>query len=619
MKINENIKPQLGYVHWDSDDEDSRTVSPLKCICLKVIYSNKLLGKVPKRFRKASQGFDDNNDLSVNIDSIIDRLNIDGRVNESGNDDSPKLGTSRYSSPWNNSEDYNSDSIINDAFKGFSSRSNDHSNDSQSLVTNTVKDLIINNNAKEIVVRDGSKDKQLNDQSLVTNTIKDLIKSNNTEEIVRKEGKKDKELNDLDACNDDLTKNNQNHDEKSIDNMVTIENSSVCNELSVNVVNNVKPNTDTNNLNEVKITTGTKHVSIKNDLNINKIDSSIHHLNDNHEQNIIKNVKLTKEITDVSETNENLHSSESYNSVVTLEVSNENSFLYNKEDKAVSSNTFCSEECTTRNDTMMRCTNNDISDSETLNHDDDCGIREEENINEINCAQNINDNVCKKLDINEHVDTVYENKGLVNRNITEVNSSDTSGLISSNFNTNCESLTNTSVKDNVGYSDMCLSDNASFNKGVDDNSIDDRADIFKMINEQIAIINQKQANNTQETNVSDFTMTNNDEFRSYNLNSDLSKSTDCNDKVHHENDKVRYQNDSLYYNNDMKSAVASVDNAGLPVNDFNNQISMVDNEIYDNDKVDNDNEGLNNQLKIRDSELDGMDLDSISDDDFNFE
>ncbi|XP_073966270.1 uncharacterized protein [Choristoneura fumiferana] len=72
------------YTHWDSDDSDSnsiiKTVDSLSTLCLKKIFSKNMLGKVPRKKRKEEiDAFDSVNDFSIDsdINNIISSLNDD--------------------------------------------------------------------------------------------------------------------------------------------------------------------------------------------------------------------------------------------------------------------------------------------------------------------------------------------------------------------------------------------------------------------------------------------------------------------------------------------------------------------------------------------------------------
>ncbi|XP_050360033.1 uncharacterized protein LOC126779901 isoform X2 [Nymphalis io] len=106
VDINDDIKKALDadkYVHWDSDDSDSDTdqtdasrkrIDSLVSLSIKTIFSQRFLGKVPKKRRKvkAEKAFDSilnvsdfDTELKRGIDNIIDSLNDDERTDESIN------------------------------------------------------------------------------------------------------------------------------------------------------------------------------------------------------------------------------------------------------------------------------------------------------------------------------------------------------------------------------------------------------------------------------------------------------------------------------------------------------------------------------------------------------
>ncbi|XP_053622885.1 uncharacterized protein LOC128682280 isoform X2 [Plodia interpunctella] len=96
VAIGDEIKEYYSrdYIHWDSDhsdtdvDEKKRKVDSLTVITLKTIFSNKLLGKVPRRRRKVNEKAFDNNyfDMSKDIDSIIKNLDNVKYKNDSADD-----------------------------------------------------------------------------------------------------------------------------------------------------------------------------------------------------------------------------------------------------------------------------------------------------------------------------------------------------------------------------------------------------------------------------------------------------------------------------------------------------------------------------------------------------
>ncbi|CAK1554263.1 unnamed protein product [Leptosia nina] len=156
---NFDISETNDFIHWDSDsDHDTasltkpRKLLSLSNICLKTIFSNKMLGKVPKR-RKKNKPFDD--DFSLNIDNIINNLGDD--KNSPLDDWSDNVSDSILKN------DYDSDRIsFNGEFKDGDTNngtySNKNFNDDKGRNTNDVINYDKDNyeNSNDGNARDGS-------------------------------------------------------------------------------------------------------------------------------------------------------------------------------------------------------------------------------------------------------------------------------------------------------------------------------------------------------------------------------------------------------------------------------------------------------------------------------
>ncbi|XP_045783282.1 eukaryotic translation initiation factor 5B-like isoform X2 [Maniola jurtina] len=296
VNIQDEIKNAIdkddNYVHWDSDEtgsdldlDDSKSVDTLTSISLKTLFSQKVLGKVPKKRRKVKveKAFDSilnstndfDSDMRLGIDNIINSLGddkdksilddysakIDKTDNDSlfGDDDSPAIPVtnddfdSLFSSDATKGKDKNVDSkSVDSTITNFSMDFDDVSGkvDKSPSKENTVQDSK-SLESKELNKSDDSEDK--NDENDITTNTDDKNDSkddsndiNNTDTY--KSTIDNKENNDASSYLNDKVRDDQTvateNDSSKTDSSVTKDS-----EKDINSENKDKGKDDANHVN----------------------------------------------------------------------------------------------------------------------------------------------------------------------------------------------------------------------------------------------------------------------------------------------------------------------------------------------------------------------------------
>ncbi|XP_045509190.1 putative uncharacterized protein DDB_G0282133 isoform X2 [Colias croceus] len=637
------------YVHWDSDSgtdesdiyiEKRRKVDSLSSIALKTIFSEKFLGKVPKKKRKVKMenAFDSilntsevDNDFRLDIDSIIHNL---------GDDKSERDSVSiKILNVFSQKEtDYDSDrTSFNDEFDTVQSNT---SNLKSSLSFNKdVNDETSTNSIDSIAETSilqnlkGDELKTLLDTD-TTLKLEEKVKNDNVENVNVSNESKDKTQNessntDVNGENDTSVNLNQtenqseesNHNSEDADlRLDTEENSAQMNDFvsknNEEIIKNDVSNYDTaktsidENLKESDINSHEDTIKQKEE---SRKDES----NTENAENTSKNVIVTKDLSKNAKSIDSTSINDIVNSVEALSVNSDENNSENTNLEGSKSNSG-----TNTSDKSVEDAVNDIKCVEISNTVKECS-------DIINSAENFN-NTCN-----------YEENTSVKENVVENNSEISND--SKNNSDNINSADNVSQEDSKTED---ISENAIGDTNIDKMNINNTENISANTNQtaetnKIAStdgnfdkIDHVETNNTKSTANSDKIDANNtqeisqntENIHEFDKNGDVDSDNfnmddleDVSDTDIDDNKLMDDINDQLNQNNDLNNPLNQnndLNNLLNQNNDLNNLLNQ-NNDL--NDQLNQDNDG-NDKITLDDLLTKGQnDLDSISDGEFTLD
>lgn len=590
----DDVEPDIDYVHWDSDDEPYgvKEVESLTCMCLKVIYSPKLLGKVRKK-RKVEL-----NDEESSLRSIFSRSK---KSASSPRKKCKSLSCRKKSHPklsiidtFSNlsldyKEGYNSDSIISETFKGFDPKDEEKepvfsrlqeepgSEDSQSLIFN-MRNLPTQDFDEDKVLLNNLSNEEFNCETNMSKGVKSPDTMNVIEET--------KMCKAIVETIDEVIKDSK---------LVKISNSNLTDDVIVDDIEKRDINAVSNNLGDVsaEIVEGNRENSRNNYLTVlkvNEINSFVADLG--QKQCDSRTSCITSEGHDLSDSKGTTVIASNENSIGCDLNTNNNVSDHNL------GNGDENEATKTLNDSAKILGGNaEESRSNAVNVDansvasNDC----------INSSDNIFKDVTDVSQVSDGLCTGDSVKTIDN----DVNNSDcVSNISSGGFSDTIDDSIENSINVSKCEIDIDESSNVLLDITKDETIAAGRnisksdfqtnnEDVFKIINDNIALIN-----NIQETED--------------NIRVDVGSSVNNRSVSSLSSVKLSHSIDDLIHNGDKGDemhARKQVDDASAS-EDFD----VSTDRINGADKI-----TLSDLFKLRDAELDGMDLDNISEEEFSFD
>ncbi|XP_063835998.1 uncharacterized protein LOC135085175 [Ostrinia nubilalis] len=560
------------FVHWDSssDSEGKTTVDSLTTLSLKKIFSRKCLGKVARKRRKVKLEFEGT--MKRDIENIINNFdNEDSWDNGNNGSDEESLLTNYvpFDEPVSNRK-----ADVED------------SNDSQSI-------LDLNAGAK-------------NDENSKTEAVSDAVRVDKnsersgieTDENINKEGLNNRERLDKDSEESAReTEDKINEDvgtEDGLSNRVS-DKDSECGTETADKVNSELENSekDVTEISRVSVIrenndsrsndVDTDSTGISNDNDAKTENNTEVSNDDSRESNNDKsnNDNRTETIADFNHVDSVENKPEERTNTDNVDLDNENSNNDCKDDINNSNN---SSTVDNKNDNSME---DDTNDS-TLNNDSGNTNNDQENTNDYENTNNDNENTN-----NDHEDTSNDHENTINDHENTNNDHENTNNDNENTINDNERVSDTiSAKTNGEVEEK--SDKLSFGDmdDISDTEVDDKK-LMDDLNEHIGEDNK----NNDESNQ------NNDLDKQNGANNDVTNA--CEDRENltdHEraiNDLISENNDKSNYNH-----VADSNDKVTGNNDVND---------YEADKI-----SLEDLLPPK-SDAKSMDLDSISDDEFDFD
>ncbi|CAB3258172.1 unnamed protein product [Arctia plantaginis] len=275
VDIHDEIKKEFcseDYVHWDSDDSDSddeitcnvalnpcdkkKRVPSLAALTLKTIFSYRFLGKVPRKRRKVKpeRVFDsiltDQDEVRMDISSIIDNLGDDDIDKNNGNDDDDKVDNDRSQDDCGNKclnlddSDMIKESVVNNGVND--SDHNDKTDtvssiDDSATVNDVIVDLNVNNEinlTKDNISLDSTDTKKNFNENNDNRTENSESNDNCTNDSLEKEEK----LLEIKSFDSELLESNSTMDGNDLDSKSSITNYTDNSNLESNVNNNHQNN-----------------------------------------------------------------------------------------------------------------------------------------------------------------------------------------------------------------------------------------------------------------------------------------------------------------------------------------------------------------------------------------
>ncbi|CAH2083396.1 unnamed protein product [Euphydryas editha] len=353
VNINDDIRQAFDadkYVHWDSEDTDSdaetdasKKVVSLTSLSLKTIFSQKLLGKVPKKRRKvkAEKAFDSilnasefDTELKRGINDIIDSLDdtVDesvDTVDESVDTVDESVDKSKADKSGDNDSlfgDEDAPTVTNDDFDSLFNKSNDQVSSESTAKSNDKDNMESNSNGENIT------------ENVINETpLKDISSENTEIELSKQEN------------SDIITK--EREDKISIE-------SSIENIENTEIVNSLHDNTDILNQNE-KDCNEKSQITKESESNGSDVTEKL-----NTEDSLIDKVENTEENTE-----ENIQINTDSTSVIKEITVSENS--ENKDNDTITEMDNEIKDDTLINENVNECTTENINNDEIVKNEED--------------------------------------------------------------------------------------------------------------------------------------------------------------------------------------------------------------------------------------------------------
>ncbi|CAG4974345.1 unnamed protein product [Colias eurytheme] len=618
------------YVHWDSDSgtdesdihmEKRRKVDSLSSIALKTIFSEKCLGKVPKKKRKVKMenAFDSILNASE-VDSDF-RLDIDSIIHNLGDDKSERDSVSiKILNVFSQKEtDYDSDrTSFNDEFDTVQSNT---SNLKSSLSFN--KDINDDTSTNSIdSIAETSILQNLKGDEL--KTLLDTDTTLNLEEKVKNDNLTDSDENVTNESKD-KTQNESSNTDLNGENDTSVNLNQVENQSEERNHNSEDSNLrlDTEDKNAQINDFVSKNKEIENDINngdtaITSIDENLKEsdiikeesrkdelLNTENAENTSKNIILTKDSSKTAKSIDSTSINDIVNSVEALSVScvencSENTNLEgsksnsgaNISDKSVLE-AVNDVKCAAMSNTVKECSDGAENLNNTCNYEENTSVKENvvENNSEIsNDSKNNSDNINSADNLSQEdtkTEDISEN-AIGDTNIDKMNINNTEN-ISANTNQTAETNKIASTDGNFDKIDHVETNNTESTANSD----------------KIDALNNTQEISRNTENIHEFDK--NGDVDSDNFNMDDLE--DVSDTDMDDNKLMDDINEQLNQNNDLNNQLNQNNDLNNPLNennDLNDQLNQ------DNDK--------NDKITLDDLLTKGQnDLDSISDGEFTLD
>ncbi|XP_028158687.1 putative uncharacterized protein DDB_G0282133 isoform X2 [Ostrinia furnacalis] len=562
------------FIHWDSssDSEGKTTVDSLTTLSLKKIFSKKCLGKVARKRRKVKLEFEGT--MKRDIENIINNFdNEDSWDNGNNGSDEESLLTNyvpfdeTVSNMKADVEDSNDSQSILDLNAGAKNDEN-----SKTEASDTVG---VDKNSDESGIET---DENINKEGL--NSRERLDKD--SEESARKtEDKTNEDVSTEDGLSNRVSDKDSECGTETADKVNSeLENS----EKDVTEISRVSVIRENNDSRSNDVDTDSTGISNDNDA---KTENNTEVSNDDsRESNNDKsnNDNRTEPIADFNHVDSVENKPEERTNTDNVDLDNENS---NNDCKDVINNRNNSSTVDTKNDNSME---DDTNDS-TLNNDSGNTNNDQENTNDYENTNNDNENTN-----NDHENTNNDHENTNNAHENTINDHENTINDHENTNNDNERISDTiSAKTTNGEVEE-KSDKLSFGdmNDISDTEVDDKK-LMDDLNEHIGEDNK----NNDESNE-------NNDFESQNQNGANNDVTNACEDRENLTDHERAINDLISENNEKSNYnhVADSNDKVAENNDVND---------YEADKI-----SLEDLLPPK-SDAKSMDLDSISDDEFDFD